>query len=86
MPFSLPARVLMADAPALLAAGSAALGAGERVFDLSAVTECDSSLIACLTQWRREVRAAGGPPLEVLRAPDALRRLARLYGVEQLAL
>ena len=86
MPFALPARVLMADAPALLTAGSAALGAGEREFDLGAVAECDSSLIACLTQWRREARAAGGAPLAVLHAPDAVRRLARLYGVEPLAL
>lgn len=86
MPFRLPARVLMSDAPALLAAGCAAVLAGERDFDLSALVECDSSVLACINQWRRDAAATGGTALRLSGVPDALRRIARLYGVEALTL
>ena len=78
----------MANAPKLLAAGSAAVGAGERDFDLGAVVECDSSLLACINEWRRQATAAGAGPgdLAVRNAPESIRRIARLYGVESLTL
>ncbi len=85
MPFCLPARVLMADAPGLLAQGSLALRGGETIFDLGAVIECDSSLLACLNEWRRTAAGSGGV-IQAINAPDALRRIARLYGVEALTL
>ncbi len=86
MPFVLPARVLMADAPSLLARGSAALRAGELTFDLAAVTECDSSLLACINEWRRESARRNAGAVRVVNPPDAIKRIARLYAVETLTL
>ena len=85
MAFAVPARVLMQDAPKLLAAGLLAVRGGETEIDLSAVRECDSSLLACLLAWRREA-AAPGAALVVLEAPMQIRRIAELYGVASLAL
>lgn len=86
MPFCLPARVLMADAPALLAEGVAAVRGGETMFDLGAVRECDSSLLACLNEWRRMAAASGGSVIRAINSPDSIKRIARLYGVETLTL
>ncbi|GEM_PF-2478807 len=86
MPFCLPARVLMADAPSLLERGSIALRAGELTFDLAAVTECDSSLLACINEWRRECAGRNAGTLRVINPPDAIKRIARLYAVETLTL
>jgi phospholipid transport system transporter-binding protein len=69
----------------LLRAGETAVAAGETVFDLAAVSDCDSSLLACLLAWRRAA-AARGAALIVQNAPENLDRIARLYGVEGLAL
>ena len=85
MPYALPATVTMVDAPSLIEAGRTAVRAGESVFDLAAVTNCDSSLLACLNEWRREA-AQRGTGIEVRNAPESLRRLARLYGVESITL
>ena len=76
----------MADAPALLAAGSAALSAGDLEFDLGAVVECDSSLLACVNEWRRQAIRAGAAGIGVRNPLESIRRIARLYGVELLTL
>ena len=76
----------MANAPKLLAAGSAAVSAGQRDFDLGAVVDCDSSLLACINEWRRQATAAGAGDLNIRNAPESIRRIARLYGVESLTL
>lgn len=76
----------MADAPALLVRGSAALRAGELTFDLAAVTECDSSLLACINEWRRESARRNSGAMRVINPPDAIKRIARLYAVETLTL
>lgn len=73
----------MQDAPKLLAAGVLAVRGGETEIDLSAVRECDSSLLACLLAWRRE---APGAALVVREAPMQIRRIAELYGVASLAI
>ena len=86
MPFSLPARILMADASSLLERGTIALRAGELTFDLAAVTECDSSLLACLNQWRREAARLNLGAVRVINPPDSIKRIARLYAVENLTL
>jgi len=76
----------MADAPSLLARGTTAMRAGELTIDLSAVTECDSSLLACINEWRREAARRNAGSLRVINPPDAIRRIARLYAVESLTL
>lgn len=86
MTFRLPERVTMADAPRLIEAGLAALRGGEREIDLGAVAECDSSVLACINEWRRHAARLGQGELKVSNAPEAIRRIARLYGVEALAL
>jgi phospholipid transport system transporter-binding protein len=85
MAFAVPPRVLIDDAAALMRAGEVAVAAGENLVDLAAVTQSDSSLLACLLAWRRAARMAGRS-LTVLNPPAGLRGLAALYGVEELAL
>ena len=86
MPFVVAARVLMVNAPLVLAAGNLAVRDGETVFDFAAVTECDSSLLACLLEWRREAVRLGKAALMICNVPTSLRGIARLYGVEVIAL
>ncbi|HEY4371072.1 MAG TPA: STAS domain-containing protein [Burkholderiales bacterium] len=86
MAYAVPAGSGRFDtAPALLAAGTAAVAGGESEVDLSAVEDCDSSLLACLLAWRRAAIARGAV-LKVKNAPSTLERIAHLYGVEALAL
>ena len=86
MAFVVAARVLMVNAPLVLAAGNLAVRGGETVFDFAAVTECDSSLLACLLEWRREAVRMGKSALTICNVPTSLRGIARLYGVEVIAL
>lgn len=76
----------MADAPRLIESGLAALAGGELEIDLGAVAECDSSVLACINEWRRHASKLGRGDLKVVNVPEAIRRIARLYGVEALAL
>lgn len=86
MAYAVPAAAgRFGAAASLLRAGEAAVKAGETEVDLAAVNECDSSLLACLLAWRRAA-AARGAVLAVRNAPANLARIARLYGVEDLAL
>lgn len=86
MAYAVPAGSGRFDtAPALLKAGTAAVAGGENEVDLTAVAECDSSLLACLPAWKRTA-AARGAALAVKNPPQNLDRIARLYGVETLAL
>jgi len=85
MTYRLPGRVLLDDAALILQQGHVAIAAGEREFDLAGVEVSDSSLIACLLAWRRELQR-GGNSMAVLNPPERVRGLAGLYGVEQIAL
>ncbi|MBL8382431.1 MAG: STAS domain-containing protein [Burkholderiales bacterium] len=86
MPFALPSRVTLVEAPALIAAGIAHLRDGDAAFDLGAVTTCDSSVLACLNEWRRQAARLGKGDVHVINVPEGIRRIARLYGVESLTL
>lgn len=72
-----------ANARAALAAGLKEIEAGETAFDLSAVTDVDSTAVAALLAWQRAARARGAV-LSVVNAPANLTSLAQLYGVAQL--
>jgi phospholipid transport system transporter-binding protein len=85
MPFAVPQRVLFDDAAGVMSAGQRAISAGEMEIDLAAVTQSDSSLIACLLAWQRAAFVAG-KKLTVVNPPASLRGIAALYGVEALAL
>lgn len=83
----LPAQVTLQTAPAVLEAASAALSAGGREVDLSDCADFDSSLIAVLLELSRRAGAgssAGAAPLRLRNVPSNLRKLATLYGVEEL--
>ena len=54
-----------------------------RSIDASQLQEFDSAALALLLQAARLARR-GGPGFEVRSAPDKLRQLARLYGVDRL--
>lgn len=73
----------LANARALLEAGSAQLSRPENVFDLSAVQEVDSSGLTVLFGW---VRAATrqGRKVKIVNPPQNLLSLAELYGVSDL--
>ena len=85
MTFSVPSRVLLDDAAAVMRQGEMAVASGEDQIDLGAVMQSDSSLIACLLAWRRAAQL-GGRTLVVRNPPAGLRGIAALYGVEALAL
>ena len=84
--YAVPAGAGRFDSAAqVLKQGEAAVAGGAGAVDLVAVAECDSSLLACVLAWRR-VAQARGVSLAVHNPPPNLARIARLYGVEDLAL
>lgn len=81
----LPARVAFDTVPALIDQLAAALpaGGGDARVDLSGCTEFDSSLIALLLELRRRMAASSGR-LRAIAPPPNLRKLAALYGADEL--
>jgi len=75
--------VTLANVASILAEGRRHLDEGVRVVDLSEVTELDSSLLAALLTWLRDARAKQ-VDLAFMNLPEALRTIARLYGVDGL--
>lgn len=74
----------MAAAAVLTSEGAAALGeASKPLFDLSAVTELDSSSLAVVFAWMRAAKLAG-KSISILNAPPGLLSLAAVYGVADL--
>ncbi len=69
------------NAARVVAAGVAAIRAGDPVMDFSAVRRCDSSAVAVVLAWARAARAAGRS-LRLEGVPDDLRSLAHLYGLD----
>ena len=80
--FSFPQRLTHAEAMDVLSALTDALRAGVQCLDLAALTEFDSSALSVLLAVRRA--RGNGTPLRCINAPDKLRKLANLYGVEPL--
>ena len=77
--------MLIADAPALLAAGRGFLAGlpgagGEVVLDLSAVNEADSAALGVVFALQRSA-SARGQALRLANPPAGLLSLAGLYGV-----
>jgi phospholipid transport system transporter-binding protein len=70
-------------AHAAMEQGFAAIAAGETEFDLGGVKAIDSSAVALMLAWERKAHAAGRR-LTFLNVPQRLRRLANLYGVDNL--
>ena len=79
----LSGAVNLGNVAALLEEGRRHVEEGVHTVDLGEVTEMDSALLALLLAWLREAKARS-QPLEFTRLPDALRTIARLYGVDDL--
>lgn len=75
--------MVIANASALLEAGRSRLTAGESVFDLSAVSDADSSALTLLFAWQRTAQAKG-LTLRIDNPPASMVSLAALYGVSEL--
>ena len=75
--------VTLANAAAVLAEGRQHLADGARTVDFGEVTEMDSAALALALAWLREARAAKRE-VTFANLPEALRTLAKLYGVEEL--
>lgn len=67
----------------LLLSGVAELADCDPVFDLSAVTDVDSSGLAVLFGWQRAALAQG-KTLRIVNPPHNLTSLAEVYGVTDL--
>jgi phospholipid transport system transporter-binding protein len=71
------------EAPRALLDGEQALVAGVIVFDLSGVTQVDSSALSLLISWRRQAEQRSRT-LSFRNIPDSMHSLARLYGLADL--
>jgi phospholipid transport system transporter-binding protein len=75
--------MLMDISRALLEAGREAMAQGENVFDLSEVTEADSSAVAVMLGWLRSAESLRST-VKFAQIPSGVRSLAELYGVSDL--
>jgi phospholipid transport system transporter-binding protein len=73
----------LSNVATVLEEGKRHLAEGVATVDLGEVAEMDSALIALLFAWLRDARARG-QDLAFRNPPEALRTLARLYGVDGL--
>ncbi len=73
----------LASAKSLLEEGNKLIGATVISFDLSAVTEVDSSGLAVVFGWLREAKRLG-KKVHVVNLPESLSSLAEVYGVSEL--
>jgi phospholipid transport system transporter-binding protein len=79
----LSGAVTLANVAQLLDEGRRHLDEGVHTIDLGEVRELDSALLALLLAWLRDAKARGGT-LAFARLPEALRTIAKLYGVDEL--
>jgi phospholipid transport system transporter-binding protein len=71
------------SANALLASGCDAIAANARTFDLTAVTEVDSSGLAVMFAWMREAKSRN-LTLTFANSPSSIGSLASVYDVVDL--
>lgn len=75
--------VTLANVRRVVDEGKRQLDEGVRIVDLSEVSEMDSSLLAALLAWLRHARQRERD-IGFVNLPEALRAIARLYGVDEL--
>ena len=80
---ALSGPVTLANAAQVLEEGRQHLQDGVQSVDLAGVTELDSALLALLLAWVREAKSRNRE-LALANPPQALRTIARLYGVDTL--
>jgi phospholipid transport system transporter-binding protein len=80
---ALSGPVTLANVAEVLEEGRRHLHDGVDTVDLAGVTEMDSALLAMLLAWMRDAGGRNGA-LKLANQPEALRTIARLYGVDAL--
>lgn len=80
---ALSGPVTLANVAAVLEEGRRHLADGVESVDLAEVTEMDSALLALLLAWMRDAKSRNRA-LALANPPQALRTIARLYGVDTL--
>lgn len=80
---SVSGSMTLDGAAALLAEGAGGIAESRVEFDLSGVTDVDSSGLAVIFGWQR-VAARSGKSLRIHHPPRSLLNLAEMYGVEEL--
>jgi phospholipid transport system transporter-binding protein len=75
--------VTLSNVARLLEEGRQHIAEAVETVDLAEVSEMDSALLALLLAWLREAKARGRS-LKFANLPEALRTIARLYGVDAL--
>ncbi|MGH8722353.1 MAG: STAS domain-containing protein [Burkholderiales bacterium] len=80
---ALSGPVTLANVAEVLEEGRKHLEDGVDSVDLGGVTEMDSALLALLLAWLREAKSRNRG-LALANPPQALRTIARLYGVDTL--
>jgi len=83
MPFLPQAQFTHENAAAQLAAGLAAVLAGQEVISFGQTATIDSSAVACMLAWQRSARNRG-TRLRFEHLPENLHSLINLYGVAEL--
>ncbi len=81
--FEVPARLRLDTLAAVERSGLAAIAAGAGAISFAALTDLDSSAVAAMLAWKRSAEARK-TPLAWQAVPDALLRIAQLYGVASL--
>lgn len=80
---SVSSAMTLASAKTLLEEGVQLLAGQVTAFDLSAVTEVDSSGLAVVFGWLREAQRLG-KTVRIVNLPQNLSSLAEVYGVSDL--
>ncbi|MCF8178806.1 MAG: STAS domain-containing protein [Sulfuritalea sp.] len=75
--------MVISGAKSLLAEGEEVIAANGLVFDLTAVTDLDSSCLAVVFGWKRAANSIG-KTLSLLNPPENMLSLAAVYGVADL--
>jgi phospholipid transport system transporter-binding protein len=75
--------VTLGTVPGLLEQAGALLSEGVRRIDLGGTTDVDSSAVALALELQRRAKSAG-TDITLENVPEAMRNLARLYGVSGL--
>ncbi len=74
-------RLTMAEVPTFIEQARAAIRSGNRRIELGGLTAVDSAALAALIELRRD---PAGAQTEFVDPPDNLRKLASLYGLDDL--
>ncbi|NDI84701.1 STAS domain-containing protein [Undibacterium crateris] len=80
--FTVGQELTQDNAMQVIAAGKAAILAGESEFDFSGLSRLDSSAVAAMIEWQRQLLTKS-QQITCLQVPAGLESLIRLYGLSE---